>query len=103
LADTVLAVLVASVALLALVGVIQKGTETAVRARWTYVSVSAVRDIADSLSLFGTRGANSRRVGAVTVRWSPVGGRVFRFDAFAPDTSGTPRITVHADVSPPIP
>ena len=103
LLDALIAVLVASVGLLAGAGMIQQSLATAARARWLYVSVSATRDVADSLALVGTRGAGSRSLLPVTVRWSPEGGRLYRFEAFAPDTSAGPTLVIHADIPPPIP
>lgn len=103
LLDAMMAVLLASVGLLAGAGVIQQSLDTAARARWLYLSISATRDVVDSLAFAGTRGAASRRLPPVTVRWSSVGGRLYRFEAFAPDTSATPRIVIHADIPPPIP
>ncbi len=103
LLDVLIAAVLLTVALLASTAVVRRGIATASGARFLRMSVSATRDVVDSLTLSGTRTPGSRHVAPVTVVWTPMGGRLFRFEAFAPDTLPPPVVVIHADVPPPVP
>ncbi len=103
LLDVLVAAVVLAVAVLASTAVVRRGIQTASRARFLRVSVSATRDVVDSLTLAGARAQGSRQLPPVTVVWTPVGGGLFRFEAFAPDTLPPAALVIHHDVPPPIP
>ena len=103
LVDAVVSVTLVLVALLSTLTIVGKGIEQASRSRWMLLAVSATEDVADSLASVGAQGGGARSLAPVTVRWSPVGGRLFRLEALAPDTTGGAVLEAYAVLPPPVP